>query len=380
MSTQFIPASTSTRAKPCICRTSCGFTLLEILVALAVSGIILSGIFYVFETSNKSYIIQDDVARMQQNVRIAKYYIEKDLRMAGYGIRGLAFDGSLIDPVIFKNNINDTGILPDTDSITITYIDDAASGCGTGGTYRGCDELPQLLLNADMPPTSSEAEVQEDLSDTTNHYDYWDQSCSCNGIDYETPQFGYQVIITSPDGSQSDLVFITGVQVTGTDDKLQNNPYTDDDGTFYTNKVLNTYPQGSTINFFNYNTFLRIRYYVDNGNYLRREVDGTAVKVAENIEDIQVAFCGDYNNDDTVDITDPGDWYDEADLVGGEMSDADNAEIRYARVTIVGRTDREHDGIAGKRPAVEDHAGAAQSDYYSRRVLSFTVKIRNLGL
>ena len=379
MLTLFIPVSGSTKIKPCLCRTSCGFTLIEILVALAISGIILTGILYVFETSNKSYIVQDDVARMQQNVRMAKYYLERDLRMSGYGVRGLGVNGSLVAPVLFENNISDTGILSGTDSITITYIDDDASGCGAGGTYRPCDDLPQLLLNAQMPSGSSEAEVQEDLSDSTYDYDYWVQDCSCSGTDYIYPSFGYQVIITSPDGSKSDLLFITGVQLTGTDDKLQNHQYTSG-GVTYTNTVLNTYPQNSTINFFNLDSYTEIRYFVDNDNYLRREVNGTAVKVAENIEDIQVAFCGDYSGDNTVDITDAGDWYDEADLVSGAMLAADQAKIRYARVTIVGRTAREHDGIASKRPAVEDHAGAAQSDYYARRVLSFTVKIRNLGL
>lgn len=372
MPTQFISASGSTITKPCTSKASYGFTLLEILVALAISGIILTGILYVFDTSNKSYIVQEDVARMQQNVRIAKYYIEKDLRMAGYGIRGMAFDGSLIDAVVFKNNINETGILPGTDSITITYMDDDASGCGTGG-HRACDELPQLLLKTGMPTESAVAYVHEDLHDEP--YSYWTDDCSCNGIDYTN--FGYQMIITTPDGSKSELVYATHAQArgAGTDDYVQNHPYNG-----FENKVLNNYPENSTINFFNPNSLLGIRYFVDNEYYLRREKNGTAVKVAENIEDIQVAFYGDYNNDDTVDITNTGDRYKEVDLVSGEMSVPDKAKIRYARVTIVGRTAREHNGIASKRPTVEDHVGATQPDYYSRRVLSFTVKIRNLDL
>ncbi|WP_320041287.1 prepilin-type N-terminal cleavage/methylation domain-containing protein [uncultured Desulfobacter sp.] len=374
MWTLFIPTLGSSTTKPCICKTSCGFTLIEILISLAISGIILTGILYVFETSNKSYIVQDDVARMQQNVRIAKYYIEKDLRMAGYGVMGMASDDGFVEPVVFENDINETGILSGTDSITITYIDDDRSGCGTGGTYSACDDLPQLLLKEGMPATSSEAKVQEDFG--TAPYSAWPNDCSCNGIDYTMPKPGYQVLITSPDGSKSDLVYVTQVQKVGTDDMIQNSPYNG-----FTNKVLNGYPENSTINFFNINTFIEVRYFIDDQNYLIREENGgDDVKVAENIEDIQVAFCGDYDGDGTVDITDTGDWYDEADLVSGEMSDADKEEIRYARVTIVGRTAREHDGIASKRPAVEDHAGAVQSDYYARRVLSFTVKIRNLGL
>ncbi|OPX34482.1 MAG: hypothetical protein B1H11_10855 [Desulfobacteraceae bacterium 4484_190.1] len=44
-----------------------GFTLIELLVAMAISGIVAVAIFTVFKSQQDSYIVQEDVAAMQQN-------------------------------------------------------------------------------------------------------------------------------------------------------------------------------------------------------------------------------------------------------------------------------------------------------------------------
>lgn len=356
---------------------SAGFTLIEILVALAISGIVLTGIFFVFETSNKSYILQEDIARMQQNVRTAKYFLEKDLRMTGYGVRGLAFNGAIIDPIRFVNNdfLADANIIDNTDTITLTYIKDDANSCGTGGTKSPCTDLRPLLLEEGMPVNSAEAKIQQDLNDPL--YSMWYDGCSCGGTTYDYPGYGFQVIITSPDGSMSELVWLTQVQPGGggTKSKIQNRKYNGQE-----NKVFNSFPKGSTIKFFDSTSLKSIRYYIDTDYFLRREVGGTGNKIAENIEDMQFAFCGDFNGDGVVDTEAADDWFDEENLVAGEMTKQDKAKIRFVRVTILGRTQREHQGISSFRSGIEDHAASGQKDFYSRRLLSFTVKIRNLGL
>ncbi len=352
---------------------STGFTLIEILVALAISGIVLTGVLYIFDTSNKSYIVQEDIARMQQNVRTAKFYLEKDLRMAGYGVRRLGINDAILYPVGFSNNdfFNDANVLDDSDTITLAYIDDEANSCGTGAT--SCTKLPQLLLKSGMPVDSAVAKIKEDLS--VLPHSMWYDGCTCGGTTYSHPVKGLQAIITSPDGSMSDVVWITQVLKTGTDDKLQNAPYNGQQ-----NKVLNSYPDGSTINFFDPTSLNSIRYYIDTNLFLRRDDGGGGIKIAENIEDIQFAFCGDFNGDGVVDTAAAGDWFDETNLVAGEMINTDKAKIRFVRVTILGRTEKEHQGISSFRPGIEDHAASVQKDFYSRWVLSFTVKVRNLGL
>ena len=370
-------------------KTSTGFTLIEIMISLAISGIVIAGVFTVFDNSNKSYILQEDIARMQQNVRMAKYYIEKDLRMVAYGVRNLAFDGTLIAPLTFENNLQgDSTVYGDTDALSIYYIDDEEGGCGTSpGSYRSCALLPQLELKGEKPPSSSVAEVKEYLKgNPIPDYNWWAEACSCGGVDYEPPKPGFQVLITSPDGSKSDIVFVTKVNdqtETAGNSSISNSPYLG-----YSNKQLNTYPDGSTIRFFNSNSLVNVNYYIDKNNYLRRSVDGVANKISENIEDIQMAFCGDYSGDGSVSLDydpanpdDPNDdWFDEGNLVSGKLSTTDSEKVRFIRVTILGRTSKEYKGITSKRPGIEDHAAATQSDGYHRRLLSFIVQARNLGL
>ena len=60
-----------------------GFTLVEIMVAMAISGIVMSGVYTVYYSQQKSYIAQERVVAMQQNLRAAMFYMEREIRMAG---------------------------------------------------------------------------------------------------------------------------------------------------------------------------------------------------------------------------------------------------------------------------------------------------------
>ena len=65
-------------------RSNSGFTLVELLVAIALGLVILAGLFQTFRTQHDTYIVQDQVAAMQQNLRAAMYLITRDLQMAGW--------------------------------------------------------------------------------------------------------------------------------------------------------------------------------------------------------------------------------------------------------------------------------------------------------
>ncbi len=64
--------------------TSRGFTLLELLIAMAIFSIAMTTLFSVFASQNKSYTTQIQVVDMQQNARAALYIMEREIRMAGY--------------------------------------------------------------------------------------------------------------------------------------------------------------------------------------------------------------------------------------------------------------------------------------------------------
>jgi len=59
------------------------FTLLELLIVMAITGIVMAAVYSVSKTQQDSYIAQEEVATMQQNVRSAMYYMEREIRMAG---------------------------------------------------------------------------------------------------------------------------------------------------------------------------------------------------------------------------------------------------------------------------------------------------------
>lgn len=60
-----------------------GFTIVEILVALAISGIVMAGIYSAYYTQQRSYEVQEQVVAIQQNLRAAMYFMEREVRMAG---------------------------------------------------------------------------------------------------------------------------------------------------------------------------------------------------------------------------------------------------------------------------------------------------------
>ena len=62
-----------------------GITLIELLIALVISSILIAGIYRTFIQQQKSYATQEQVADMQQNVRVAINRMMREIRMAGFG-------------------------------------------------------------------------------------------------------------------------------------------------------------------------------------------------------------------------------------------------------------------------------------------------------
>ncbi|OGR22218.1 MAG: hypothetical protein A2277_15205 [Desulfobacterales bacterium RIFOXYA12_FULL_46_15] len=60
-----------------------GFTLIEIMVVLTISGILLSGIVMFFTNQQKSFINTTRVSEMQQNIRAATIIMSAEIREAG---------------------------------------------------------------------------------------------------------------------------------------------------------------------------------------------------------------------------------------------------------------------------------------------------------
>jgi len=61
-----------------------GFTLLELIIAMGLLGVVTMAIFSVYNTQRRVTYVEADVADVQQNLRLAMQSILKDLRIAGF--------------------------------------------------------------------------------------------------------------------------------------------------------------------------------------------------------------------------------------------------------------------------------------------------------
>ena len=61
-----------------------GVSLIELMIAITISAILLLGVGTIFSTSRRTYSVDEDFARLQENARVALKYLVEDFRMAGY--------------------------------------------------------------------------------------------------------------------------------------------------------------------------------------------------------------------------------------------------------------------------------------------------------
>ncbi len=93
-----------------------GITLIELLIALVLCSILTAALYRAFISQQKTYTVQDQVADMQQNARIALAQVTREIRMAGYGGEMLPVFGDI-------NGFTDI-ITPASNSITIIIADE----------------------------------------------------------------------------------------------------------------------------------------------------------------------------------------------------------------------------------------------------------------
>ena len=66
-----------------------GFTLIELMITVALSAVILAAGYQIFTGQRKSYAIQQDLTDMQQHLRGCEQMMTREIRMAGYNVKSL---------------------------------------------------------------------------------------------------------------------------------------------------------------------------------------------------------------------------------------------------------------------------------------------------
>lgn len=81
------------------CGRQTGLSLIELMVAMAISLVLLGGIYQIFFSSTTTHTVNQNFSRMQENARFALSFLERDVRQAGY--RGCR------DPSVVVNLLNE---------------------------------------------------------------------------------------------------------------------------------------------------------------------------------------------------------------------------------------------------------------------------------
>jgi len=93
-------------------RFSQGFTLVELLIAVAIAGIVMGGIYSVYRSQQSSYVAQAQVTALEQQVRAAMFFMQRDISMAGCDPTGHANAGILTagsNFIRFTEDLNGNG-------------------------------------------------------------------------------------------------------------------------------------------------------------------------------------------------------------------------------------------------------------------------------
>ncbi len=177
-----------------------GFTLVEVMVAIAVSGILLGGAMGVYSWQKKTSSTQSHVVEMQQALRAASSLINRDLREAKYSPRTNSGEITEMDPdeitFSFENQDNADTLQTIRYSLYDAYADgddDIGRTVGAGGRVplvENVEALEFLYLDADGIQTADSDEVQsitvsiliraerpEAGGDFLNTMDYYPASC-----------------------------------------------------------------------------------------------------------------------------------------------------------------------------------------------------------
>lgn len=134
-----------------------GITLIELLVALVICGILIGGTYRVFIAQTKAYTVQDQVAEVQQDVRGAMEIIVRDLLMAGFQtstfnsplITGSPVGYPLSDSSITVNYEYLGGALPTTYTVTYTLAGRSLTRTLTQTPAAGPQVTDTILENVD---------------------------------------------------------------------------------------------------------------------------------------------------------------------------------------------------------------------------------------
>ena len=324
-------------------RTQTGLTMVELMVALAVGSFLMIGAVQIFNQSRHAFVINESIARVQETAQFAMDTVESDLRMAsnwGRNSRPLAVEGRAVtdDPnptdLALPNAILVCGDDWATNlAMTVDGDDNAyALGCAADGIGGAQDQSDVLTVRrVTVSPVDNEPGRLQIQTTRIAGQLFIDGN----------PTLCVPIAPPAPPNCTTHNLLVNSYYVAASSDLIPGVPT-------LRRKSLRMVNGGMTI--------------VDQ-------------EVAPGIENMQVQFGIDVNEDNTVDrYVDPGDnIYDptSGDYVPG-------ARVITARVWLVIRGVTREGGIVDERAySPGDVELGTPNDEYRRMMVSKTILLRN---
>jgi prepilin-type N-terminal cleavage/methylation domain-containing protein len=142
-----------------------GFTLIEILIALAVLSLLLTAIYRIFLSEEKFFRDQELATAMQEDLRSLSEFFNQEMSWAGYKVTGIAVQYAASNMVIWSGAI--PGLSSTSTAVSyIAYYYDAANR----RLYRG---VSPTLAGVQLPLNANHRVLADNVdSMTISYYDF----------------------------------------------------------------------------------------------------------------------------------------------------------------------------------------------------------------
>ncbi|HET6421642.1 MAG TPA: PilW family protein [Geobacteraceae bacterium] len=328
-----------------------GFTIIELMIVMAILGLVLAGVCTTFESGLKDYNVRQAVTMMQQQGRLAMMSIERDLRMVGYGftdmgnlhVKGYSSGVQTFD--IIGGTSATTGTTGNPDTFFFRYYDGP------------------LNIASDVTLTSNSTSSKDGQTPVTL------------ATGFSTHDFYVVYDMTQP-SLPSTLFRVTSINGSTVMHDSSVDPQFDS-STIELYNVGCTYSIGSKVLDLGTKKFKYVNYYVDttNNSLVRQTQDDPSQPIvnhiiARGIEDIQFEYL--FKN---------GEWQDTPTNDGGNH---DINNLRAIRVNILVRTEQPDQMYKSTTPfqltdtSSNNHASHSGGGY-RRMILSTVIHPRNLS-
>jgi type IV pilus assembly protein PilW len=325
------------------CVSEKGYSLIEMLIVIAILAIVSTGIYLSFNSGQKEYGSRQSVLWMQQQARLAMMNMEKDLKMIGYGFVDVGtfrlnyYDGTSTPATMRLVDYNNNGGFQNTDTISFRYFDGSQ-------------------------------DISKDVTISTGYADSTADTPVSSTIGFNNGDFYY---ICDPGNSakNASLLQVSGVTADSKIEHADNPPTTEN--------IFPATGYGAGCKVFNLGQgkFKQVNYSIDtNYNLVKQTRDDpsrppVSHMIAQGIEDLQIR----YQFKD-------GTWQDVP--TDGDV-DHDINNLRAVRISIIVRT-RNADPTY-KSAAVYQLTGASgnggshSGGGYKRMVMSTVISLRNMA-